>query len=53
MGIGVLSSGSGMIITGTARACCAVAVSGGVFGCARALYRKVSCAGDLRVGSFT
>ena len=53
MGVGVLSSGSGMIVTGTARACCAVYVSGVAFGCAGAPCNIFSCTGDARIGSFT
>ena len=53
MVIGMHSSGGDMVVVGVVRTCCAVDVSGGVFGCTSYPCRIVACAWDARVGSFT
>ena len=53
MVVGMPSAGGGIMFLGTARACCAVAVSGVAFGCAGAPCNIFSCTGDARIGSFT
>ena len=51
--VGIPCAGGGMVVVGAARNFCAVAASGGAFGCAGAPGRIVSCAGDANVGNFS
>ena len=51
MVVGMPFVGDGMVVVGTVRSCCAVAVSRGAFCCAGAPGRIVACAGDASIVS--
>ena len=53
MVVGIPFHGGGIVAVGIARACCAVSVNRGSFGCAVAFGRIFACAGDASVASFT
>ena len=53
MVLGVPRTVGDIVVAGATRSCCAVAASGGAFGCAGAPCRIVACAGDAIVGSIT